>query len=218
MRYISIIKMFKLRLRLQNRGEAMKQDETLPVNEYLVAKKEAYYGLAFIIVVVIISASLSFVLLYSGSRQRVFESIMISSILFISAFIVRPYWNRKKALETRYPALTGLSIRGVKVPSSYLTKRIIVFLAELLLLITTFSTQYRPVKQQEYINTPINMYEDSSSTTSSTENTASDTEEASESEKKKVHVPTLGDIEIDLGSTENSSQESSGESEGVTNE
>lgn len=195
----------------------MKQDETLPVNEYLVAKKEAYYGLAFIIVVVIISASLSFVLLYSGSRQRVFESIMISSILFISAFIVRPYWNRKKALETRYPALTGLSIRGVKVPSSYLIKRIIVFLAELLLLITTFSTQYRPVKQQEYIDRPINMYEDSS-TASSTESTSSDTGEASESEKKKVHVPTLGDIEIDLGSTENSSQESSSEKSKETGE
>ncbi|KXT71282.1 hypothetical protein [Streptococcus cristatus] len=197
----------------------MDSNKTLPVQEYLAVKKEAYYSMTLMLLVAFSAAGLSFVLLYSGSRQRIFESIMIGSLLLISSFVVRPYWVKKRAFETAYPELKAMSIRGAKVPSSYLMKRILVFSGEFILLIITFNSHYHPIKPQENLYVP-QISDTSSDRSLSSSDDASVSEESSPegSGKKVVHVPTVGDVEVDLGSIRSSISQSENESEVSTNE
>ncbi|MBP2621637.1 hypothetical protein ACVRXQ_11170 [Streptococcus panodentis] len=197
----------------------MIDNKDLPIQEYLAVKKEAYYSMILLLVNAVITVGLSFVLLYSGSRQRIFESIMFGSLFLISAFIVRPYWMKKKSFEAQYPELAGISIKGASVPSSYLLKRILVFSGEFILLLVTFNAQYHPVKHQENPNPPVisNNSADSSSSSSSVDS-SSEVQSSEEGSKRVVHVPTLGDIEVDLGSIESSSSSEENESEVSANE
>lgn len=193
----------------------MKENEKLPIMEYLAARKEAYYMVALLALFTLASAVMAFVLLYSGSPQRSFESIMTGSLFFMAAFVVRPYWAKKRAYETDYPKLKGLTTKGIKVPGVFLMKCLVVLVGELTILMMAFSTYYRPTVYQERQYIP-NINDPSSS---KERELSTDGVYVNEDGTTTVRVPTVGDIKVDFRDKIGSSETSEGsESEVIADE
>lgn len=192
----------------------MKENEKLPIMEYLAVRKGAYYMVALLVFFTLASAGLSFVLLYSGSPQRGFESIMTGSLFFIAAFVVRPYWAKKRAYETDHPHLKGLTTKGIKVSGAFAMKCLAFFVGELIVLVMAFSTNYRPTvfQEQQYIPS---IHDPSSS---KERELSTDGVYVNEDGTTTVRVPTVGDIEVDFRDKIGSSDTSESESEVLADE
>ena len=82
-------------------------EKELPIKEYLRVKKEAIYSRLIFLLTAITGAILSFILVYSRSRNLIFENISIGLVVFAGVVISRPYWTKKKQYENQYPELKG---------------------------------------------------------------------------------------------------------------
>ena len=127
-------------------------EKELPIKEYLRVKKEAIYSRLIFLLTAITGAILSFILVYSRSRNLIFENVSIGLIVFAGIVISRPYWTKKKQYEVQYPELKGISTRGAEASGNFWGKHLIVYPAILVYMVWAFFTYYHPVQDQEIID------------------------------------------------------------------
>lgn len=97
-------------------------DKDLLIKEYLRARKEAIYSRVIFLLTAVTGAILSFILVYSKSRNLIFENVSIGLVVFAGIVISRPYWTKKKQYENQYPELKGMSTRGAEASGNFLGK------------------------------------------------------------------------------------------------
>jgi len=127
-------------------------EKELPIKEYLRAKKEAIYSRIIFLLTAVTGAILSFILVYSKSRNLIFENVSIGLVVFAGIVISRPYWTKKKQYENQYPELKGMSTRGAEVSGNFLGKHLIVYPAILVYMVWAFFASYHPVQNQEIVD------------------------------------------------------------------
>ena len=127
-------------------------EKELPIKEYLRVKKEAIYSRLIFLLTAITGAILSIILVYSRSRNLIFENVSIGLVVFAGIVISRPYWTKKKQYENQYPELKGMSTRGAEVSGNFLGKHLIVYPAILVYMVWAFFASYHPVQNQEIVD------------------------------------------------------------------
>jgi len=128
------------------------REKELPIKEYLRVKKEAIYSRLIFLLTAVTGAILSFILVYSKSRNLIFENVSIGLVVFAGIVISRPYWTKKKQYENQYPELKGMSTRGAEVSGNFLGKHLIVYPAILVYMVWAFFASYHPVQNQEIVD------------------------------------------------------------------
>ena len=126
-------------------------DKDLLIKEYLRARKEAIYSRVIFLLTAVTGAILSFILVYSKSRNLIFENVSIGLVVFAGIVISRPYWTKKKQYENQYP-LKGMSTRGAEASGNFWGKHLIVYPAILVYMVWAFFAYYHPVQNQEIID------------------------------------------------------------------
>ena len=127
-------------------------EKELPIKEYLRVKKEAIYSRLIFLLTAITGAILSFILVYSRSRNLIFENVSIGLVVFAGIVISRPYWTKKKQYENQYPELKGMSTIGAEASGNFWGRHLIVYPAILVYMVWAFFTSYNPVQNQEIID------------------------------------------------------------------
>ena len=128
------------------------REKELPIKEYLRVKKEAIYSRLIFLLTAVTGAILSFILVYSKSRNLIFENVSIGLVVFAGIVISRPYWTKKKQYENQYPELKGMSTRGAEASGNFLGKHLIVYPAILVYMVWAFFAYYHPVQNQEIVD------------------------------------------------------------------
>ena len=127
-------------------------EKDLLIKEYLRVKKEAIYSRIIFLLTAITGAILSFILVYSRSRNLIFENVSIGLVVFAGVVISRPYWTKKKQYENQYPELKGMSTRGTEASGNFWGKHLIVYPAIFVYMAWAFFASYHPVQNQEIID------------------------------------------------------------------
>ena len=128
------------------------REKELPIKEYLRVKKEAIYSRLIFLLTAVTGAILSFILVYSKSRNLIFENVSIGLVVFAGIVISRPYWTKKKQYENQYPELKGMSTRGTEASGNLWGKHLIVYPAIFVYMAWAFFASYHPVQNQEIID------------------------------------------------------------------
>ena len=128
------------------------REKELPIKEYLRVKKEAIYSRLIFLLTAVTGAILSFILVYSKSRNLIFENVSIGLVVFAGIVISRPYWTKKKQYENQYPELKGMSTRGAEASGNFWGKHLIVYPAIFVYMAWAFFASYHPVQNQEIID------------------------------------------------------------------
>ena len=128
------------------------REKELPIKEYLRVKKEAIYSRLIFLLTAVTGAILSFILVYSKSRNLIFENVSIGLVVFAGIVISRPYWTKKKQYENQYPELKGTSTRGTEASGNFWGKHLIVYPAIFVYMAWAFFASYHPVQNQEIID------------------------------------------------------------------
>ena len=97
-------------------------------------------------------AILSFILVYSRSRNLIFENVSIGLVVFVGIVISRPYLTKKKQYENQYPELKGMSTRGAEASGNFWGRHLIVYPAIFVYMAWAFFASYHPVQNQEIID------------------------------------------------------------------
>ena len=123
-------------------------EKELPIKEYPRVKKEAIYSRLIFLLTAITGAILSFILVYSRSRNLIFENVSIGLVVFAGIVISRPYWTKKKQYEAQYPELKGISTRGAEASGNFWGRHLIVYPAILVYMAWAFFPSYHPLQTQ----------------------------------------------------------------------
>ena len=127
-------------------------EKELPIKEYLRVKKEAIYSRIIFLLTAVTGAILSFILVYSRSRNLIFENFSIGLVVFAGIAMSRSYWTKKQRYEAKYPELKGMSTRGAEASGNFWGRHLIVYPAILVYMVWAFFASYHPVQNQEIVD------------------------------------------------------------------